>query len=236
MGVFKRISNLLKGYANSAIDSLEDPKIVVEQAIRDMEEVKKETTDAVAQCMAEEKRLKALYEEATKKVSVWHTRAANALKANNETDAKEALQERNNFKAQADNLKESLDDQTQQVTLLRQSLDEINSRLEDAKRRKDNIIAQDRINQANENVNKVLTKTAKNNVFESLDRMEEKVNSQKFKVESLRDLETESNLDNKFSKYDSTVLTDNDLEALKSEVFGSNVDSDLDSLRKEIEG
>lgn len=236
MGIFSRIGNMLKGYTNSALDALEDPKIVVEQAIRDLENVKKETADAVAQCMAEEKRLNALYEEANKKVGLWHNRAANALKSNNEDDAKEALEQRNNFKAQADKLKESLDEQKQQVVLLRDSLEEINDRIEEAKRRKENIIAQAKVNEANENVNKVLTKTAKNNVFEELERMEEKVNSKKFKIESLRELEKGYNKDKDFSKYDSNVSTDNDLAALKAEVFGEDIESDLDSLKKEIEG
>lgn len=235
MSIFNRIGNILKGYTNSALDSLEDPKIVVEQAIRDLEDVRKETTDAVAKCMAEQKRISALLEEANKKITLWHNRAANALKAGNENDAKEALEERNNFKEQAEKLSSALEEQTSQVKVLRESLDEINDRIDEAKRRKENIIAQDRINQANENVNKVLTKTSKNNVFEELDRMEEKVNSEKYKIESIRELEKGSNKETDFSKYDSNVSND-DLESLKSEVFGTKVDSDLEALKKEIEG
>jgi len=230
MGIFDRISNVLKGYANSAVDALEDPKIIVEQAIRDLEEVRKDTTDAVAQCMAEEKRLSALLEEANNKVTLWHNRAANALKAGNEEDAKKALDERNSFKAQVESLSISENDQKQQVKLLRESLDEINNRIDEAKRRKENIIAQDRINDANENVNKVLTKTTKNNVFEQLDKMEEKVNSQKYKVESLRELEKSSKTED-FSKYDNLSSND-DLESLKAEVFGTGVNTDLEDLKK----
>lgn len=233
MGIFDRISNVLKGYANSAVDALENPKIIVEQAIRDLEEVRKDTTDAVAQCMAEEKRLSALLEEANNKVALWHNRAANALKSGNEVDAKKALDERNNFKTQVEKLSISENDQKQQVKLLRESLDEINDRIDEAKRRKENIIAQDRINDANENVNKVLTKTAKNNVFEQLDKMEEKVNSKKYKVESLRELERSSKTED-FSKYDNLSSND-DLESLKAEVFGTKINSDLEDLKKEID-
>jgi len=233
MSIFDRISNVLKGYANSAVDALENPKIIVEQAIRDLEEVRKDTTDAVAQCMAEEKRLSALLKETNTKVTLWHTRAANALKSGNEADAKKALDERNNFKAQVEKLSISENDQEQQVKLLRESLDEINDRIDEAKRRKENIIAQDRINDANNNVNKILTKTSKNNVFEQLDKMEEKVNSQKYKVESLRELE-KSNKTEDFSKYDSLASND-DLESLKAEVFGTSVNSDLEDLKSEID-
>ena len=220
MGIFQRIGNLLKGYANSAVESLEDPKVVVEQAIRDLEVVKKETTDAVAQCMAEEKRIKAMLDETNKKVELWHTRATNALKSNNESDAREALEQRNNYKAQAERLQETLNEQAAQVKLLKDSLDEISERTEEAKRRKENILAQAKVNDANENVNRVLTKTAKNNLFEELDRMEEKVNSKKYKIDSLRDLEEEISKDNKFDKYDN---------------FSSSVDEDLAALKKELE-
>ncbi|MPM11697.1 Phage shock protein A [bioreactor metagenome] len=234
MSIFNRISNILKGYANNALDSLEDPKIIVEQAIRDLEEVRKETTDAVASCMAEEKRLEALLEEANNKTALWHNRAVNALKSGNEEDAKNALDERNNFKAQAERLTSSYSEQKEQVETLRDSLDEINDRIEEAKRRKENIIAQDRINEANNNVNKVLTKTSKNNVFEQLDKMEEKVNSQKYKIDSLRELEKKDK-DTDYSKYDNKSSND-DLASLKKEIFGEEVNSDLEKLKKEVEG
>lgn len=234
MSIFNRISNILKGYANNALDSLEDPKIIVEQAIRDLEEVRKETTDAVASCMAEEKRLEALLEEANNKATLWHNRAVNALKSGNEEDAKNALYERNNFKAQAERLTSSYSEQKEQVETLRDSLDEINDRIEEAKRRKENIIAQDRINEANNNVNKVLTKTSKNNVFEQLDKMEEKVSSQKYKIDSLRELEKKDK-DTDYSKYDNKSSND-DLASLKKEIFGEEVNSDLEKLKKEVEG
>ncbi|WP_312652570.1 PspA/IM30 family protein [Aminipila sp.] len=234
MSIFNRISNILKGYANNALDSLEDPKVIVEQAIRDLEEVRKETTDAVASCMAEEKRLEALLEEANNKTALWHNRAVNALKSGNEEDAKNALDERNNFKAQVERLTSSYIEQKEQVEILRESLDEINDRIEEAKRRKENIIAQDRINEANINVNKVLTKTSKNNVFEQLDKMEEKVNSQKYKIDSLRELEKKDK-DKDYSKYDNISSNDN-LASLKKEIFGEEVNSDLEKLKKEVEG
>ncbi len=234
MSIFNRISNILKGYANTALDSLEDPKVIVEQAIRDLEEVRKETTDAVASCMAEEKRLEALLEEANNKATLWHNRAVNALKSGNEEDAKNALDERNNFKAQAERLTSSYSEQKEQVETLRDSLDEINDRIEEAKIRKENIIAQDRINEANNNVNKVLTKTSKNNVFEQLDKMEEKVNSQKYKIDSLRELEKKDK-DTDYSKCDNKSSND-DLASLKKEIFGEEVNSDLEKLKKEVEG
>lgn len=64
MGIFKRISNVFKGYANNAVESMEKPEIVLNQAIRDLEKVQREATSAVADSMAEQKRVESLLKKA----------------------------------------------------------------------------------------------------------------------------------------------------------------------------
>ena len=226
MGIFSKISNILKGYANSAVERMEDPKIVLEQLLRDLENVRKETTDAVADCMAESKRLKSLSEETKKQSQVWHNRATNALKSGNEQDAKDALAERNKYDEQYNVLIKNHKMQEDQVKILRTSLEEIESRISDAKRKKENIIAQDKVNKANEKVTKVMSTASKNNIYENLNRMEEKVNSSKRKIESLRELEKDT-MESKFEHYDKSSTND-DLEALKLEVFGNDKESSSD--------
>lgn len=224
MGIFSKISTILKGYANSAVESIEDPKIVLDQMIRDLESVRKETTDAVADCMAEAKRLKTLSDEAKKQADIWHNRATNALQTNNESDAKEALLERNKYREQYEVLLKNFESQTEQVKILRTSLEEIGARIDDAKRKKDNIIAQDRVNKANEKVTKVLSTASKANIYDSLNRMEEKVSASKRKIESLHELEKDD-IEFRFEHYDKKPV-DDDLEALKLEVFGNGSNKD----------
>lgn len=239
MGIFSKLASVLKGYANTAVESMEDPKIVLDQMVRDLEDVRKETTDAVANCMAESKRLNALSNEAKKQADTWHNRAANALKLGNEQDATQALAERNKYKEQYEMLSNNYKEQESQVKILRQSLEEIEVRISEAKRRKDAIIAQDKVNKANEKVTKVMSSASKTNIYENLERMQEKVDSSKHKLESLRELE-KTDIESRFEHYDKTPPSD-DLEALKAEVFGSGTDDkdngndDLENLRKEVE-
>lgn len=227
MGIFSKISTILKGYVNSAVESAEDPKIVLEQMLRDLDGVRKETTGAVAECMAEAKRLEDLANESNKQAEIWHTRAVNALKNNNEVDAKDALAQENKYKSQYKSLIESFNAQQEQVKVLRASLEEIENQISDAKRKKNNIVAQDKMNKANEKASKVLSKSAKSNIYESLNRMEEKVNNSKRKIDALRELE-KGDMNSRFEKYDDKP-SDVDLEALKSEVFGrKSKDGNLD--------
>ena len=216
MGIFSKISTILKGYLNLAVESMEDPKIVLDQMIRDLENVRKETTDAVADCMAEAKRLKDLAQEAKKQSDIWQSRAVSALKAGNESDSKEALVEKSKFESQHQMFLQNHDSQQEQVNLLKSSLEEIETRISDAKRKKENIIAQDKVNKANERVSKVLSTASKTNIYENLNRMEEKVNASKRKLDSLRELE-KNNLESKFEKYDKTSVED-EFEALKAKV------------------
>ena len=71
----------------------------------------------------------------------------------------------------------------------------------------------------NEKASKILSQSAKSNIYESLNRMEEKVNNSKRKIDALRELEKDD-MNSRFEKYDDKP-SDVDLEALKSEVFGS---------------
>lgn len=224
MGIFSKISNLLRGYANSAVESFEDPKVVLEQLLRDLESVRKETTSAVADCMAEAKRLKDLSDESKKQSEVWHTRAVNALKSGNEQDAKDALVEENKYQSQYQILLKNYESQQEQVKILKSNLEEIEARISDAKRKKDNIVAQDKVNKANERVSKVLSSASKSNIYENLNRMEEKVEASRRKIESLRELE-KNDIESRFEKYDKESV-DNDLESLKSEIFGSGKKKD----------
>lgn len=224
MGIFSKISNILKGYANSAVESIEDPKIVLEQLLRDLETVRKETTGAVADCMAEARRLKDLSDESKKQSEIWQTRAVNALKAGNEQDAKDALSEKNKYESQYQSLIQNYESQQEQVKVLKSSLEEIETRISDTKRKKDNIVAQDKMNKANERVSKVLSSASKNNIYENLNRMEEKVETSRRKIESLRELE-KNDIESRFEKYDKKSV-DDDLEALKSEVFGESQKKD----------
>ncbi|MCD8500476.1 MAG: PspA/IM30 family protein [Bacillaceae bacterium] len=168
MGIFKRISNVFKGYANNAVESMEKPEIVLNQAIRDLEKVQREATSAVADSMAEQKRVESLLKKAQDEVAKWDTGARQALEQGNEELALKCLERKKENDALVAEYSEQVQEQTEQVKVLRENLAEIDNRISEAKRRKDTLIAKDKMAQANEKVSKVMTKGFDSNVFDTL--------------------------------------------------------------------
>jgi phage shock protein A len=216
MGIFKRISTVFKGYANSAVDSLEKPEIVLNQAIIDLEKAQREATGAVANSMAEQKRVESLLKKANDEVAKWDAGARQALAQGNEELALKCLQRKKENEALVVEYTEQVEEQTEQVKVLRESLTEIGNRISEAKRRKDTLIAKDKIASANEKVSKVMTKGFDNNVFDTLDRMEEKVESRSRRVDAVKE------------------LGKNDLESQLRDLNKGSASADLEALRAEM--
>lgn len=63
MGVFKRISDMTKASINELLDKVEDPIVMLNQYIREMEEEIAKAEVTVAKQMANERRLKQRMEE-----------------------------------------------------------------------------------------------------------------------------------------------------------------------------
>lgn len=216
MGIFRRIANVFRGMANDAVDSMEKPEIVLNQGIRDLEEVQREAVSAVADSMAEKKRLEMLLKKAEDETAKWDAGARSALTQGNEELALKCVQQKNAAAELVTQYQELLEDQTEQVKVLRENLAEIERRITDAKRRKDTLIAKNKIAEANEKVTNVMSSAADNNIFETLDRMEEKIEKRSLRVDALKELGTD------------------DLEKQLRDLNKHNASADLEALKREM--
>ena len=68
MGIFNRIGRLWKADLHGIIDSLEEPRAILKQALRDMQEEIESTTAHLEACKSEEERLAAEPWEAAKEI------------------------------------------------------------------------------------------------------------------------------------------------------------------------
>ena len=66
MGVFKRIKDMTKASVNDMLDKVEDPIVMLNQYLRDMEAEIHEAEVTVAKQMANERRMKQRVDEAAK--------------------------------------------------------------------------------------------------------------------------------------------------------------------------
>ena len=75
MGIFDRISRLLRANVNDALDKAEDPEKMLDQLVRDMAEEIRRARGQVAAMIAQEKELAADKAEGDRTSAEWQRRA-----------------------------------------------------------------------------------------------------------------------------------------------------------------
>lgn len=94
MGVFKRLKDMTKASVNEVLDKVEDPIVMLNQYLRDMEAEIHEAEVTVAKQMANERRMKQRVEEAVKMGGQREAQAELALKNGQEEVARKLLEEK----------------------------------------------------------------------------------------------------------------------------------------------
>jgi phage shock protein A len=94
MGVFSRIKDMTKASLHEILDKVEDPIIMLNQYLRDMEEEIAQAEVTVARQIANERKLKERYEEAIRLTDQREEQAKEALKNGQELAARQALEQK----------------------------------------------------------------------------------------------------------------------------------------------
>lgn len=91
MGIFDRMSKLLRSNANSALDSLQDTSKEIDQLVLEMEEAEKRARRETMESMAAEKLARTRAAAAEKEIATWQRRAEEAVRQNDDDLARQAL-------------------------------------------------------------------------------------------------------------------------------------------------
>ncbi|AQR78303.1 PspA/IM30 family protein [Paenibacillus larvae] len=94
MGVFSRIKDMTRASVNEMLDKVEDPIVMLNQYIRDMEEEIAQAEVTVAKQIANERKLKQRLDEFARLAADRESKAAAALGAGQEAMARQALEEK----------------------------------------------------------------------------------------------------------------------------------------------
>src|SRR5881397_2536950 len=107
MGLFKRISDIISANLGELVEGLEDPEMMLKQAVGEMETAIEDATQETAKALAGEKKLQKELAHNQNESKVWQSRAEKAVDEGNDQAARDALSR----KQEHDRLIVALEDQ-----------------------------------------------------------------------------------------------------------------------------
>ncbi|KAK4794823.1 hypothetical protein SAY86_012817 [Trapa natans] len=216
MNLFDRFARVVKSYANALVSSLEDPEKILEQTVLEMNDDLTKMRQATAQVIASQKRLENKYKAAQQASKEWYRKAQLALEKGDEDLAREALKRRKSYADNANSLKAQYEQQKSVVDNLVSNTRLLESKIQEAKSKKDTLKARAQSAKTATKVSEMLGNVNTSNALSAFEKMEEKVLAMESQAEALGQLTTDD-LDGKFALLES-LSVDSDLENLKKEL------------------
>ena len=222
MGIFSRLGTLIKSNLNELISRAEDPQKMLNQIVLDMQNQLVEAKKQVAVSIADEKRLKKQLDEQSELSVEWERKAMLAVRGGDDALAKEALRRKQEHDAQVAEFSKQWDLQKQAVDKLKEQLRTLNDKIEEAKRKKNILIARQKRAEAQKAIQDTMRGLSDTNAFDSFDRMSQRVDQIEAEAEASTELGNElagDTLAQKFKSLESTGAgADAALDALKAKM------------------
>mmetsp|Transcript_5388 Transcript_5388/g.19704 ORF Transcript_5388/g.19704 Transcript_5388/m.19704 type:complete len:312 (-) Transcript_5388:147-1082(-) len=245
--LFSRFGRVVKSYANALINRAEDPEKMLDQTVNEMTDDLVKLRQATAQVMASQKQLENKYKQAQTTADDWYRRAQLALEKGEEELAREALQRRKQYQDNADSLKGQLDTQAGTVEKLIQNTRVLETKLSEAKSKKDTLKARAASARTQQKVNEIAGGISTTSAAAAFDKMEEKVMGMEAQADAVAQISTDD-LDSKFAALEGDSV-DDELKKMKGALKGSStkgslpegravkeaidpIDAELEALRK----
>ena len=220
MGIFSRLGTLIKSNLNDLISRAEDPQKMLNQLVADMQNQLVEAKKQVAISIADLKRLEKQRDEQVELTQEWERKAMLAVRAGDDNLAREALKRKAEHEAHAAEFIKQTQLQKEAVDKLKDQLRNLNDKIEEAKRKKNILIARQKRAEAQKAIQETLQGLSDTSAFDTFERMAQKVDQIEAESEAAVDLSNEltgDTLQQKFKALEasSTVGTDAALTELK---------------------
>ncbi len=218
MGIFARLARLIKSNLNDLISRSEEPEKMLNQIVIDMNTQLIEAKKQVAVAIADEKKLAKQTEQEAANTAEWERRAMMAVRAGDDKLAKEALSRKKEHAQLVEAYRTQWDKQKKAVDQLKLALRALNSKIEEAKRKKNLLIARKKRAEAQKAIQETMSGLKNASAFEAFDQMSSKIDQIEAEAEAGAELAEEYSgdvLKQKFDNLEMTAGADEDLLALK---------------------
>jgi len=191
MGIFDRLSTLIKSNLNELISSAENPEKMLNQIIVDMRNQLAKAKQQVAAAIADEKRLKDQADSEFKLADDWDKRAMLAVQEGRDDLAKQALLRGQEHLEHGQQLASTWEVHRMETEKLKQSLRDLNDKIEEAKRKKNLLLARQRRAEAQARISQTMSGLSDNSAFDAFNRMEEKITTNERQLQAAQEIDEE---------------------------------------------
>jgi len=175
MGIFSRLGTLIKSNINDLITRAEDPEKMLSQVLLEMQQQLVEAKKAVAVAIADEKKLQKQYNAELDKAKDWERKAMVAVRAGDDGLARQALVRKQEHENIATQFQQQWLAQKQAVEKLKDALRLLNNKIEEAKRKKNILIARKKRAEAQQQIASTMQGLGDTSAFDTFDRMADRI-------------------------------------------------------------
>jgi phage shock protein A len=225
MSIFSRLKTLISSNVNDAISKAEKPEKMLNQLIIEMQEQLLESKRAVALAIADEKKLERELANQEAQAQDWEKKAMLAVKAGKDDLAKEALLRKQEYDNAVAEYRKQWEAQKLSVEKLKDSLRELQNKIEEAQRKKNLLVARAKRAEAQQKIQSTISNINGNrSAFDAFDRMSQKVDQMEAQADAaqeLEDLSSNASLEKKFkelekSDFSADILLDDLKKKMKA--------------------
>lgn len=182
MGIIERLSRLIRSNINDLIARAENPEKMLGQIIEDMRRQLAQAKQEVAVAIADERKLRAQFEEERSQAEEWERRARLAIREGRDDLAKQALMRGSEHAQHAGELEAQWQRHRAETERLKDSLRQLNAKIEEAKRKKNLLIAKQKRAEAQKRIHDTMAGLQDKSAFRAFDQMAEKIETEERKA------------------------------------------------------
>ncbi|MBA3889211.1 MAG: PspA/IM30 family protein [Gemmatimonadaceae bacterium] len=191
MGIFDRFSQLFRSNLNDLISKAEDPEKMLTQILVDMRSQLVQAKQQVATAIADERRLRDQADNEYKEAEAWERRAMVAIQEGKDDLAKQALVRQSEHASHAQQLQGTWETHQVETEKLKNQLRDLNDKIEEAKRKKNLLVARQRRAEAQKRIADTMSSLSEQSAFEAFSRMEERIDQNERMIRASSEIDEE---------------------------------------------
>jgi phage shock protein A len=213
---------MVRSNLNDLIARAENPEKMLNQIIDDMRSQLAQAKQEVAVAIADERKLRRQVQDERDQTADWERRAKLALREGRDDLARQALLRSQEHGEHSGSLEDQWRSHAAETEKLKDTLRQLSSKIEEAKRKRNLLIARQKRAHAQRRIHETMTGLADRSAFEAFDRMAERIEDSEMRALAAAEVNEElggDDLDQEFKRLEGgDVDVERKLEALKEEM------------------